>query len=175
MYAFISGLVVYDLCLVSCCGFIGLISCLQLPNVNTVLLWGWRLGLRLVRGQLCWVGNGAVWEMENREAEQEKMSEKGLQKAYKHSLQPHDLALLWAPEFGNSSETKTEEWGGKQKEEKKDGIKNIYKGVIPHRIFFCCWLWNLSLDTTMGPIEQLRSGESKRASKLAPVQGTGFY
>lgn len=40
---------------------------------------------------------------------QEKMSEKGLQKAYKHSLQPHDLALLRAPEFGNNSETKTEE------------------------------------------------------------------
>lgn len=40
------------------------------------------------------MGNGAVWEMENREAEPEKMSEKGLQKAYKHSLQPHDLALV---------------------------------------------------------------------------------
>lgn len=52
------------------------------------------------------MGTRAIWEMENSEAEQEKTSEKGLQKAYKHSLQPHDLELLRIPEFGNNSETK---------------------------------------------------------------------
>lgn len=73
------------------------------------------------------MGNSAVWEMENREAEQEKTSEKGLQKAYKHSLQPHDLALLRTSEFGNNSETKAEERGGNRKKRRKMELKIFTK------------------------------------------------
>lgn len=65
--------------------------------------------------------------MENREAEGEKTSEKGSQKTYKHSLQPHDLALLWTPEFGSSSETKTEEPEGNRKKRRRMELKIFTK------------------------------------------------
>lgn len=72
-------------------------------------------------------GHRAVWEMENSEAEQEKTSEKGLEKAYKLSLQPHDLALLRTPDFGSNSETKTEEREGNRKKRRKMELKIFTK------------------------------------------------
>lgn len=73
------------------------------------------------------MGNRAVWKMENREAEQEKTSEKGLQKAYKHSLKPHNPALVRTPEFGNNSETKTEEREGNRKKGRMMELKIFTK------------------------------------------------
>lgn len=73
------------------------------------------------------MGNRALWEMENKEAKEEKTREKGAQKRHKHSLQPHDLALLRTPEFGSNSETKKEEPEGNRKRRRRVELKIFTK------------------------------------------------
>lgn len=89
-----------------------------------------------MRGQLCWVGNRAVWEDGKQRGRRGEDEWKRIAEDTQTRPAATRSGASLDPGVWKSFRNKNWRTRGKQKEEKKDGIKNIYKGVIPRRIFF---------------------------------------